>query len=249
MALKNIYQVVAQQLLNSRQCYVNRHHNHPCIKSPIQTGDLILIKNHTAKSFEPLYKGNYSVIKVHGNNVEIRDYRGNLSMVHITDVKKITPTEQIADQYEELGKQGRFSKKCIPKGYIPDFDWTTIHDNPGQSVQPTTEDNVARQATSPIKIDGPPNSRLRSKTSKQSIARGQGQPEHNLDLLEPPERNQAKIHVNTVEIRPKLPSLTQLTKTLLWTKRITKHKAPIATRCTLMITLALHKLTIKTNPM
>ena len=42
-------------------------------------------------------------------------------MVHITDVKKITLTEQVADEYEQLGKEGRFSKKCIPQGYIPDF--------------------------------------------------------------------------------------------------------------------------------
>ena len=35
-------------------------------------------------------------------------------MVHATDVKKITLTEQVADEYEQLGKEGRFSKKCIP---------------------------------------------------------------------------------------------------------------------------------------
>ena len=34
-------------------------------------------------------------------------------MVHVTDVK-ITLTEQVADEYEKLGKEGRFSKKCIP---------------------------------------------------------------------------------------------------------------------------------------
>ena len=54
------------------------------------------------------------MVKVLSNNVEIRDYRGNISMVHITDVKKITQMEQVADEYEDLGKQGRFSKKCIP---------------------------------------------------------------------------------------------------------------------------------------
>ena len=32
----------------------------------------------------------------------------------VTDVKKITLMEQVADEYEQLGKQGRFSKKCIP---------------------------------------------------------------------------------------------------------------------------------------
>ena len=113
-ALKNIYQVIAQQLLNSRERYVKKHHNQQRSESPVQAGDLILIKDKTAKSFEPLYKGNYRVVKVHGNNVEIRDYRGNISMVHVTDVKKITLTEQVADEYENLGKEGRFSKKCIP---------------------------------------------------------------------------------------------------------------------------------------
>ena len=83
-----------------------------------------------------MYKGNYRLVKVHGNNVEIRDYRGNISMVHMTDVKKITLTEQVADDYENLGKQGRFSKKCIPRGYIPDFDWTTIHKGQDQPIKP-----------------------------------------------------------------------------------------------------------------
>ena len=119
-ALKNIYQVVAQQLLNSREQYVKKHHNQQRSESPVQAGDLILIKDNTAKGFEPLYKGNYRVVKLHGNNVEIQDYRGNISMVHVTDVKKITLTEQVADEYEKLGKEGRFSKKCIPQGYIPD---------------------------------------------------------------------------------------------------------------------------------
>ena len=34
-------------------------------------------------------------------------------MVHVTDVKKITLTEQVADEYEQLGTEGGFSKKCI----------------------------------------------------------------------------------------------------------------------------------------
>ena len=54
-------------------------------------------------------------------------------MVQVTDVKKTTLREQVADDYEQLGKQGRFSKKCIPRGCIPDLVWTTIH---GDSDQP-----------------------------------------------------------------------------------------------------------------
>ena len=78
------------------------------------------------------------MVKVHGNNVEIRDYRGNISMVHIIDMKKITLKEQVADEYEKLGKEGRFSKKCIPRLRL---DNNTP--NPGSTHQanPTTGSN------------------------------------------------------------------------------------------------------------
>ena len=98
-ALKNIYQVVAQQLLNCRERYIKKHHNQQPSEPQLQAGDLVLIKNHTAKSFEPKYKGNYRIVKVHGNNVEIWDYRGNISVVHVTDMKRITLMEQVADDY------------------------------------------------------------------------------------------------------------------------------------------------------
>ena len=167
-ALKNIYQVVAQQLLNSREHYVKKHHNQQGSESPVQAGDLILIKDNTAKSFEPLYKGNYRVVKVYGNNVEIRDYRGNISMVHVTDVKKITLTEQVADEYEKLGKEGRFSKKCIPRGYIPDFDWTTIHQSQDQPIKPIQQQDPTEDTTTPAaptEVEGPPSSPFDPKRS------------------------------------------------------------------------------------
>ena len=241
-ALKNIYQVVAQQLLNSRKRYVKKHHNQQRSESPVQAGDLILIKDNTAKSFEPLYKGNYRVVKVHGNNAEIR---GNISMVHITDVKKITLMEQVADEYEQLGKEGRFSKKCIPRGYIPDFDWTTIHQDQDQPIKPIKQEDPTEDTTTlaaPTEVEGPPSSRLRSKTKQQSTSNEHGQLECNPTPMDPPERNPAKIEVNTVDIAPKCYSLMQWAKLLLYTKRITKHPAPVATRCTIAVAMAAYNL-------
>ena len=70
-ALKNIYQVVAQQLFNSRERYMKKHHNQKPVESPVKQRDLILMVNHTAKGFEPKYrKGTYRVVKVHGNQVD-----------------------------------------------------------------------------------------------------------------------------------------------------------------------------------
>ena len=116
-ALKNIYQVVAQQLLNSRERYIKKHHNQQPSVPQLQAGDLIIIKNHTAKNFKPKYKENYRTVKIHGNNVEIQDFRGNISMVDVTDVKRTTLMEQVADDYEQLGKvkQKVYSKRLHPR--------------------------------------------------------------------------------------------------------------------------------------
>ena len=89
-------------------------------------------------------------------------------MVHVTDVKKITLMEQVADDYENLGKQGRFSKKCIPRGYIPDFDWTTIHEDSDQPIKPIKQEDPTEDATTaaaPTEVEGPPSSCLRPKPS------------------------------------------------------------------------------------
>ena len=156
-------------------------------------------------------------------------------MVHITDMKKITLTEQVADDYENLGKQGRFSKKCIPRGYIPDFDWTKIHEDQDQPIKPIQQQDPTEDTTTPAaptEVEGPPSSCLRSKTKQQSTTREQGQLEC----------NPAQIEVNTVEIAPKRYSLVQWAKTLLWAKRVSKHKAPIAARCTLIVAMAIYRL-------
>ena len=230
-ALKNIYQVVAQQLLNSRERYVKKHHNQQRSESLVQAGDLILIKDNTAKSFEPLYKGNYRVVKEHGNNVKIRDYRGNISMVHVTDVKKITLMEQDADEYEKLGKEGRFSKKCIPRGYIPDFNWTTIHPSQDQPIKPIKQQDPTEDTTTPAaptEVEGPPSSRLRSKMKQQPTSDKQEQPERNPTPMDPPECNPAEIEVNSIDTAPENYSWMRLTKFLSYSKKTINDPAPVS---------------------
>ena len=243
-SLKNIYQVVAQQLLNSQERYIKKHHNQQCSELQLQADDLILVKYHTAKSFEPKYKGNYRVVKIHGNNMEIRDFRGSISMVHVTDVKRTTLMEQVADDYEQLGKQGRFSKKCIPRGYIPDLNWTTIHED--QPIRPVKQEEDPTVTTTtpavPPEVKGPPSSCLRSKTKQQTTSMQQGQPEHNPPTVDPLQHNPAQTEVNEVQVAPKVYSSMQWTHTLLWAKRVSKHKAPVAVRCALMIAMTIYKL-------
>ena len=92
-------------------------------------------------------------------------------MVHVTDVKRTTLTEQVADDYEQLGKQGRFSKKCIPRGYIPYLVWTKIHEDSDQDIRPVNQEEDPTETTTtpaaPPEVKGPPSSCLRSKTSSK----------------------------------------------------------------------------------
>ena len=170
-------------------------------------------------------------MKVHGNNVKIRDYRGNISMVHITDVKKITLTEQVADEYETLGKEGRFSKKCIPQGYIPDFDWTTIHQSQDQPIQPIQQQDPTEDTTTPAaptEVEGPPSSHLRSKMKKQHTSDKQEQPERSATPMDPPECNPAEIEVNSIDITPKSYSWMRLTKFLSYSGKTIDDSAPVS---------------------
>ena len=55
--------------------------------------------------------------------------------------------EQVADDHEEPAKQRRFSKKCIPRGYIPDLDWTTIHKDSDQPIRPVKQEEYPTETT------------------------------------------------------------------------------------------------------
>ena len=170
-------------------------------------------------------------MKVHGNNVEIQGYRGNISMVHITDVKKITLMEQVADEYEKLGKEGRFSKKCIPGGYIPDFDWTTIHQGQDQPIKPIQQQDPTEDTTTPAaptEVEGPPSSCLRSKTKQQHTSHKQEQLERNPTLMDPPECNLVEIEVNSINITPKSYSWMRLTKFLSYSGKTIDDPAPVS---------------------
>ena len=138
-------------------------------------------------------------------------------MVHITDMKKITLTEQVADEYENLGKEGRFSKKCIPRGHIPDFDWTTIHQSQDQPIRPIQQQDPTEDTTTPAaptEVEGPPSSRLRSKTKQQHTSPTQEQPECNPTPMDPPEHYPAEIEVNSIEIIAETYSWKKLTNLL-----------------------------------
>ena len=163
-------------------------------------------------------------MKVNGNQVDIKDYGGNISIVHITDMKKTTLTDEVANDYIELCNEGRFTKKCVPRGYISDLDWKTIH-NPNQSNKPVKQEEDPTETTvtqaAPTEVEGPPSSHLRSKTKQQSTTIKQEQLECNPASLDPLEHNPAKEEVNNVQVDTEDKStLVQMALTLLGVTKV-----------------------------
>ena len=102
-SLQNIYQLIVTNLKTARE----KRQPSLIVDSKLREGDLVLVKDHMAKAFQPRFKGNFRVIKQKGNQVEIRPAEGGeTTKVHVTDIKKVTPAEHISTQLPDYNKLG-----------------------------------------------------------------------------------------------------------------------------------------------
>ena len=91
-------------------------------------------------------------------------------------------TEKIAAQLQEVyNNKSRTAKNLIPQGRIPDLGWNT--DQQGRKRQQLTEPELPATQNTSQTDEGPPSSRLRSKTKKPLQAQN----------MDPPERNPAPV--------------------------------------------------------
>ena len=100
-ALKNMYQLVATNLKCAREKRQPKIYVEPKLKE----GDLVLIKDHTAKAFQPRFKGNFRVVTQRGNQVEVEPAEGGeLSKFHVTYVRKVLPADQAISQLPDYNR-------------------------------------------------------------------------------------------------------------------------------------------------
>ena len=130
-ALKNIYEVVAQNLKVA--CVKITDYVNP-VPTKLREGDLVLIKDHTAKAFQPCYVGNYRIVSFKGNQVEVcKTEGGNTTWVHLTDVKYILPVDNVITKLPDYWSFGRKSKLRLNPDRIPNLHWslsTTLNMTP-----------------------------------------------------------------------------------------------------------------------
>ena len=91
-ALKNMYEIAATNLKMAREKKDSPKDHKPI---QLQPGDMVLVQNHTKGPFDPKYVGNYRVVAIKGNQVEVRpSIGGPTEMKHIKHVKYIHPIDQ-----------------------------------------------------------------------------------------------------------------------------------------------------------
>ena len=106
------------------------HTEKPVSKPKINTGDLVLVQDHTTRSFQPRLKEDFRVINIKGNSIEVKNNHGFLSTFHITDVTKTAMVEKVKELLPDFKKFGRKGKLCMDPDLFKDLGWTLDQDPP-----------------------------------------------------------------------------------------------------------------------
>ena len=103
-----------------------------------------MVQNHVRGPFNPKYIGDYHVVSLRGNQVEVQpSIGGPTEMKHIKHVKYILPAERYIKQLPDYSAFGRKATLRMNPDKIPDLNWklaNTYHTtNIGQTRLLTTD--------------------------------------------------------------------------------------------------------------
>ena len=116
-----IYEVVAQNL---KIAWAKVMDNISPVPTKLKEEDLVLIKDHTSKAFQPHYVGNCRIVSFKGNQVEVGKTKGgNTTWVHLTDIKYILPVDNVIAKLPDYQSFGRKPKLRLNPDRIPNPHW------------------------------------------------------------------------------------------------------------------------------
>ena len=107
-AMKNMIDIAATNLKIAREKGNPENNSLP---TKLQPGNTVLVQNHTKGLFDPKYVGDYQVVAIKGNQIEVRpSIGGPTEMKHVKHVKYILP----ADQYiKQIPDYSAFEEKLL----------------------------------------------------------------------------------------------------------------------------------------
>ena len=94
------------------------------VSSKLQPGDTVLVQNHVKGPFDPKFIGDYRVVALKGNQVEIQPATGGpTEMKHIKHVKYILPADRYINQLPNYSMFGRKTTLRMNPDHILDLHW------------------------------------------------------------------------------------------------------------------------------
>ena len=110
----------------------------------LQPGDMVLIQNHNKGPFDPKYIGDYRVVSLKGNQVEIQPAVGGpTEMKHIKHVKYVLPADKYIDKLLDYSGLRRKTTLRINPDQIPDLHWKLANTYHTTDVGQTEITNVS----------------------------------------------------------------------------------------------------------
>ena len=98
------------------------------IPSKLQPGNAVLVQNHTRGPFNPTYIGDYHVVALRGNQVEVQpSIGGPTEMKHIKHGKYILPADRYVKQIPDYSVFGRKATLRMNPDKIPDLYWQLVN--------------------------------------------------------------------------------------------------------------------------
>ena len=124
----------------------------PVPNPDINTGDLVLVKDHTSKTFMPKYKTDFHIIRVLGNKVEVKDNNGKMSWYHISDVKKTDMVMKLICQLPDYDAFGRIGRLCFDPERVQDLGWTANDQDFKFDLAHVSDPPVKKQRSHPMQL-------------------------------------------------------------------------------------------------
>ena len=121
-AMKNMFEIAATNLKIARE--KGDPENNP-LPTKLQPGDTVSVQNHTKGPFDPKYVGDYRVVSLGGNQVEVRPSTGGpTEMKHVKHVKYILCADWYIKQIANYSAFGRKTTLRMNTDKILDLHWS-----------------------------------------------------------------------------------------------------------------------------
>ena len=119
--MKNLYEIVATNLKLAQEKGDPQEQPPP---TKLQPGDAVLIQNHNKGPFDPQFTGDFRVVSLKGNQVEIQPAVGGpTEMKQIKHVKYVLPTDKYINKLPDYSGFARKMMLRINPDQILDLHW------------------------------------------------------------------------------------------------------------------------------